>query len=246
MKLPQKLAKPPLVEAIFEMRFKSKAIVSSILPGLLFTKLSGAKSIERLPAAEFPQQLRNADPALQYAPLVRVGWDRFVILIGDRNLALACKHPYPGWKEFKPAIVHLVELVKEANIVDDVERMSLKNTNILPSEMGTVADLIKFDLIVGAHHAANDNLLIRVEILQDDLLHIVQIATSGTAKFPDGTARSGAMLDIDTIAIAADTPLAKLAERLAERIDVIHAGNKFMFFDCLKPETVHKLEPSYD
>ena len=70
-KLPLKLGKEPLIEALFEMRFKATAPVSNILPGLLFTKFKGEKKIEKLPAAQLPEELRKVDPSLHYAPLLR-------------------------------------------------------------------------------------------------------------------------------------------------------------------------------
>jgi uncharacterized protein (TIGR04255 family) len=246
MKLPHKLAKQPVIEAIFEMRFKSQAAVSSILPGFLFTKLSGEKSIERLPAAEFPQQMRHIHPALQFAPLVRVRWDAFFILIGDRNVGLACKIPYPGWQAFKATILQLVEWVTQVSIIESVERAALKYTNIIPSELGDARSLVKFELLVGEHSAAGDKFQIRVEVPKDDLLHVVQIISSGTAMLADGTSRTGVTLDIDTIAAIANIPFQKFAGTLADRIEAVHRENKVMFFDCLKPETIKKLEPSYD
>jgi uncharacterized protein (TIGR04255 family) len=246
MKLPNKLAKQPVIEAIFEMRFKSQA-AASILPGFLFTKLSGEKSIERLPAAEFPQQMRNFDPNLQYAPLVRMHWDAFLILVGDRSVALACKFPYTGWSAFRPAILNLIELIRQASIIESVERMALKYINIFPSELGDASALVKFELRVGEHSAAKDNFQIRVEVpMDDDLLLIVQIIASGTAKFPDGTSRTGVTLDIDTLAMTADMPFQKFAGMLPDRIEAVHQASKVMFFDCLKPETIQKLEPTYD
>ena len=102
-KLPLKLGKEPLIEALFEMRFKATAPVSNILPGLLFTKFKGEKKIEKLPAAQLPEELRKVDPSLHYAPLLRIYWDRFMILTSDRSSGLACKMPYPGWNAaFKP------------------------------------------------------------------------------------------------------------------------------------------------
>jgi uncharacterized protein (TIGR04255 family) len=246
MKLPHKLAKQPLIEAIFEMRFKSRAAVSSILPGLLFTKLEGEKSIERLPAAELPQQLRNVDPNLQYAPLLRIQWDAFWILIGDRSVGLACRFPYPGWSAFRPAILALVELIREGSIIESVERMALKYTNIFPSELGDASALAKLELRVGEHSAMKDNFQIRVAVPMDGFLQIVQIISSGTAKLPDGTSRSGVILDIDTIAITADIPFHEFAGKLADCVDAVHRASKVMFFDCLKSETIRKLEPTYD
>ena len=99
--LPSKLKKEPIIDALFEMRFTSATSASSIVPGVLFSKLSGDKTIERLPTEQIPKQLLESEPNLRFAPLVRLHWDNFLISIGDRSLAVACKMPYPGWKTFR-------------------------------------------------------------------------------------------------------------------------------------------------
>jgi hypothetical protein len=131
MTLPKKLGKEPLVEALFEMRFKPKGPVSSILPGLVFTKFSGEKKIENLPFAGLPEQiLARIDPNVRYTPLVRIHWDNFMILCSNQSAGLACKLPYPGWTTgFKPAIIKLADLIGDAGIVDVVESVRNGSTD---------------------------------------------------------------------------------------------------------------------
>ena len=59
--LPIKLLKEPLIDAVFELRFMSSISASNVLPGYLFSKLDGKKTIERLPAADFPRPMRDMD-----------------------------------------------------------------------------------------------------------------------------------------------------------------------------------------
>ena len=63
--LPTNLKKDPLVDAVFEIRFSSSIPASSVVPGILFSKLKGQAQIERLPASDIPSQLRMLNPALQ-------------------------------------------------------------------------------------------------------------------------------------------------------------------------------------
>jgi hypothetical protein len=55
-KLPAKLKEVPIVDAVFEVRFKANVPISSLLPGLLFSKLEGKKEIQRLPALSCPNR----------------------------------------------------------------------------------------------------------------------------------------------------------------------------------------------
>ncbi len=246
MKLPLKLGKEPLIEAIFEIRFTATLPVSSILPGLMFQGLQGEKLIERLPASELPQQLRNIDPNLRYAPLIRIRWQSFTILISDQSVGLACTIPYPGWGAFKPAILKIVEIVGLAGVIESVERFSLKYTDILPLELGDLDSLVEFDLKIGPYDAAGKNVQIRAEIPKDGLIHLVQLASSGTAKMADGTTREGVALDIDTVALVGNAEFSDFFETLAERVEFGHLENKAMFFACLKQKAIDKLEPVYD
>jgi uncharacterized protein (TIGR04255 family) len=247
MKLPRKLGKEPLIEAIFEVRFTAALPVSSILPGLMFQGLQGEKVIERLPAAELPQQLRNVDPNLRYAPLVRIRWQPFMILISDQSVGLACATPYPGWAAFKPAILKIVEIIGNANVIDLVERFSLKYTNILSPTHGGIDSLLDFNLQIGPYDSTGKNVQIRAEIPQEGLIiHIVQLLSSGTARLPDGSVREGVVFDIDTISIIGPTKFSEFFSTLADRVEFGHLENKALFFACLKQKTTDDLEPIYD
>jgi len=247
-KLPKKLGKEPLVEALFDVRFKAKAPASNILPGLVFTKFEGEKRVEKLPMAELPVPLlAHIDPNIRYAPAIRIHWGNFIILSGNQSAGLACKLPYPGWTAgFKPSILKLAQLIGEAAIVDVVERFSLKYTNIVPSELGVAPVVVDFALKIGAHDVAGNLFQIRVEIPKDNLISIVQIAAEGSATFPDGTSRKGVASDIDSVAMVGETPFSEFLSGLADRLETVHQEAKSIFFGCLKPEALAKLEPTYD
>ena len=42
-----------------------------------------------------------------------------------------------------------------------------------------------------------------------------------------------------------NTSFADLQANISQRIESLHEANKAMFFSCLTPETVEKLEPEY-
>lgn len=246
-KLPIKLKKEPLIDAIFEMRFSSATPASSVLPGFLFSRCEGNKSIEQLPASELPKPIRDNDPNLQFAPLTRLQWNRFVILIGDRSLAVGCALPYPGWVEFKPAILHIVNLVKEIGIVQTVQRFSMKYIDLIPS--GAIEEQISqinLSVIIGDHTLKKETFSLRVEIPRDGILNAVQITSSAVATLPDKSTREGVIVDIDTIANVDNQDFGKWLEDLPERLEAMHAMNKSMFFECLHQEAIDALEPIYE
>ena len=130
-KLPIKLGKEPLIDAVFEVRFTGTASASDVLPGFLFGRLEGEKSLERLPTANLPKPVRDADPNLHFAPLTRLRWNNFVISISDRSLLVGCTIPYLGWVAFKPAILQIIHTIHEIGIIKNVNRFSVKYTDII-------------------------------------------------------------------------------------------------------------------
>jgi uncharacterized protein (TIGR04255 family) len=246
-KLPVKLKKEPLIDALFEMRFTSATSASSILPGVLFSMLPGKITIERLPTEQIPRHILDSDPNLRFAPLVRMHVDNFVINIGDRSLAVGCNMPYPGWKAFKPCILEVLNLLKKNDIVQAVHRFSMKYINLIPAEnqAGQVS-AINGSVVLGKHTLKQENFSLRMEIPQTSMIHAVQIISSAILTLQDGSTREGLIVDIDSITDLENPDFAFWLERLSDQLDSMHSANKAMFFECLRPETIASLEPVYE
>ena len=250
VKLPTKLKKEPLIDAIFELRFTSAVPASSILPGILFAQLIGDKSdksIERLGAADLPKQVRDADPNLQYAPIIRIHWRSFLIFISDRSVAVACKLPYVGWNAFQPAIIEVVGHLKDAEIIQSVQRYSLKYVNLLPAlDAKEPVSLLNVEISLGNHKLEKEIFQVRVEIPREGFTNAVQVASPAEVTMLDGVKKEGIIVDIDTTKNIDNEDLNGFIKNLPDKLSAIRATNKAMFFECLKPETIIALEPVYD
>lgn len=248
VKLPKKLAKEPLIDVVFEVRFVSTVPGSNILPGLLFTELGNVEGIESFPVAQLPSMARDSDPHLRYAPLSRLNWQGFNILVGDRTLGIACKMPYPGWSKFKEAIRTVLEALKNATFITEIERYSIKYVDFFDvgTDIKRGVDQFNLALSVGTHALSAENLQIRIEIPKDHFLHAVQVLTNATIPDVAGQLRTGAILDVDSFFSQEPLSVQALLENLEERIDAIHLANKQMFFDCLSKQGLANLEPVYE
>ncbi len=245
--LPLKLKKEPLIDAVFEVRFASTAPVSVILPGYLFNRLDGAKSIEALPIAQIPKAMRDADPNLKFQPLSRLTWDQFLINIGDFSVSISCKYPYLGWSSFKPAIVKVMTILAEVNLVEAVERYSLKYIDLIPSiDLQQQVAMINFDVTIAGHRLEKEPFQLRMDIPRDGLINVVQVVSSATATLNDGTTKVGLIVDVDTILKQDAISMNSLLDDFSNKLDAIHQTNKAMFFDCLTPKTIESLEPVYE
>lgn len=245
--LPKKLKKEPLIDAVFEVRFTSAFPAGGLLPGLLFGKLGGDKKLEQLPLSQLPQIMRDADSNLRFTPLSRLDWEQFYINVGDRSVSVGFKHPYPGWDSFKPAIIEVMDILKDANVIKSVERYSLKYIDLLPAtDLREQVSFVNFDVTLAGHKLENEAFQIRLEIPRDGFLHAVQVVSSATATLHTGESRQGLIVDVDTIANQQGISFEDLLSGFSDKLEVIHQANKKVFFDCLKPQTVTALEPEYD
>lgn len=245
--LPKKLKKEPLIDAVFEVRFTSAFPAGGLLPGLLFGKLVGDRKLEQLPLSQFPQVMRDADSNLRFGPLSRLDWDQFYINVGDRSVSVGFKYPYPGWANFKPAIITVMDILKDANIIKSVERYSLKYIDLLPATgLREQVSFVNFDVTLAGHKLENESFQIRLEIPRDGFIHGVQVVSSATATLHTGDSRQGLIVDVDTINNQQGISFEELLRGFPGKLEAIHQANKKVFFDCLKPQTITALEPEYD
>src|SRR5262245_7803467 len=128
MGYPTRLAKSPLIEAVFEVRFApvEGRRVEQLL-GLLYQRLARAfGAIEQLPIGGVPKQLREQRPELRYAAQFKFTGDGQAVMFGDCVLSVNVIAPYPGWARFRERCVQVVGALRETGHVDKLERFSLK------------------------------------------------------------------------------------------------------------------------
>jgi len=246
--LPSKLAKEPLIDVIFEVRFTGSVPGTTLLPGLLFNKITGITNIEPLSASQLPQSIRDGDPNLQFAPLNRLSWGDFAILVGDRSLSVGCKMPYPGWTRFKAAILEVVEVFRNAPFVTTIDRYALKYVDFFEtgSDLKKAVEQFDISLRLGKHQLSAENTMIRIEISRPPYLHAVQIMTLANIQAPGMVGRSGAVLDVDTLVVESFGDVPTLLADFAARLDAIHWANKEVFFESLNNTALEELGPSYE
>jgi uncharacterized protein (TIGR04255 family) len=247
VKLPKRLDREPLVDAVFEVRMGGAPHMADLLPGALFGQLTPKPTLQRLPAAEIPQPIRDQDPNLAFAPVIRLDWGKFTISFGDRNLVIACKLPYPKWPDFKEAILGIVAKVAEVGMVGPVERYSVKYVNLIQAPtLAAQIEKINIGVKVGEVEAKDDHLSVQVHRNEGDTLHIMSVVTGAQGKLPDGNTIFGAVVDIDSIRTAHFPDFATFATSLEPAVESLRQANKVKFFSCLKVATINEMGPNYD
>ena len=247
-RLPAKLGKEPLIDVVCGVVFASDIPADALLPGLLLPKLAGMKpKFEALPAAQLPQIIRDSDPNLLNAPLMRVVLDsQFTVLIGSKWLAVGCQMPYSGWTTFREMITTVFAVLGEAPFVKGIERHSLKYVDFIKSEEAGVS-LSRFNLQIeiAGRKLTDQSTNIRTEIVERPFLHATTIISPAIANNSDGTVMgSGVVIDVDTHRVE-KFETKEFLEKLPQLLEEIHLSNKLFFFDLLSEAGLQELDPIY-
>lgn len=248
-KLPKRLRKEPLLEAVFEYRFQTQIQLANVLPGVLYSKLTGDKSLERLPQFDLPEKMRASDQALQYLPLIKIKWQSFNVLISDKSVAVACQLPYPGWSNFKKTILEILSILHESNFVISSERYSLKYIDLVEKSLvQDQSDVVNISVNLGGQEVKNQPLQVRVEQREPDgVINLIQLVSDAYVNQGGGVIKQGFVIDIDTIKQDHSLISSEYGISHAESyLDAIHLVGKRAFFKCLTEQTLKALEPEYD
>lgn len=247
LRLPIRLEREPLVDAVFELRFAGVDYLSDILPGFLFHEFGGQATISRLPAAEIPKPMRSVDPNLRFAPTQKLDLERFVISIGDQNVLVNCKLPYPKWKYFKEAILDVTGRIKRLGIAGPVERYSLKYVNIIETSSQDVkAAGIRVDIKLGDVQVGEDHFSLQVRRNEDDIVHVLSVLTNAQVALSDGKLLSGTVIDVDSIRQLSSPQFNEFVDSLEFGIESLRQANKAKFFGCLTEQAINAMGPVYE
>jgi len=246
--LPTKLGKEPLIDVVCGVSFDSEYPAETILPGLLLSILTDKQpKFETLPVAQLPQLVRNSDPNLQNAPLMRIVVDeQFTILIGSKWLGVGCQMPYAGWSAFREMIQTAFNVLRDVPSLKGIERHSLKYVDFVKTENG-IESLSSFNLEieVASRKLTDQATQLRTEIVDGHFLHAVTIMLPANAVQPDGSSIAGTLIDIDTHRIEVFV-LDDFLSQLLNLLDEIHLANKKFFFDLVSDARLNELEPKYE
>jgi len=245
-RIPVRLKKEPLIEAVWEIRFTSaKPSVADLLPGLVFKALPDKyPNIVRLPSADIPAPIVEHDPKLRYVPKIRLEGGDQAVQIGEHVVSLSCRRPYSGWKTFSEDIRTVIKIVRDTGLIDRLERFSLKYIDLIELDQPPSLSCLNLELKMGGYEIDTRPVQLRTEIKEGDLIHIIQIVSPAEASIPGKPDRvSGVLLDIDSI-----RPMKKNESwpDVDSHLDDVHLSSKKMFFGLLTPETIDNLEPEYE
>jgi len=243
-KVPVKLERDPIVEAVFEIRFESKSSsASEILPGLMYDKFKASfKPPERLPIADLPKQFQELDATLRYQPRLRLDREPFSIFIGDRSVLVSCAKPYVGWPSFKPMIIDAMNALRQTDLVSKVERCSIKYVNLIEAKsLGEQFTKLEFTAKLGGYDLTEWLTNVRTEIKEDDVITLIEVRSNAIITTPNKQVASGLFVAVDAI----HPSPTEFWENLAQFVEKVHTKEKQVFFDLLTEDAKTSLGAQY-
>lgn len=246
-RVPSRLRRDPILEAICEIRFDSESKnVAALLPGLLFKRLGKSyPTLERLPVADLPVEIRDTVPDSVHQPHFRLHGDIGILQIAERKISVASLHEkYPGWATFRPVVCEAWNAAVETDLIKTVNRVSVKFVNMVDiSEEMMLSDVMSMRFHLGEREIRREPFQFSTEVENNGHVSVLQIMNPAKATFPNGSSRTGMLLDVDTIKVVeGEVPFTEVGTLL----DAAHDEEKRVFFSLLTQKTVDRMEPEYD
>ena len=235
---PTRLERPPLTEAIFEMRFEPAVGQSGeLLPGLMFQHLKHVFSrVEPTPVGIIPKEMRLQHSHLRYVGQFRLAGDNDSLYLGDNVATLSRKPVYGNWGSFSGRCLEVATALRTTEYVDTIQRYSLKYNNSFDVANHPL-EPFRIQLDIERHSMSADGFALRFETRPDRFRTIVEIKSI----VQDSSSKRGTSFTIDTICT---NELGDFWERIAEYLGAAHAVVEDHFFGLLKSETIESFGPS--
>ncbi len=241
MRIPRRLARNPIVDAIAEVRFSSN-IPNDAIIGLVYTNLRGEfGKPEDLPILQIPAALREKDPNLRYQACYKFTKPGNVLLIGPHNVALST-YPYSDWGAASPLLNQILSRLHSVGLFERIERIGLRYVNFF--ENLNILDHSTLTLNVRNVSLARESITLRTETHSKEFTVITQIANRARVQV-SGESRNGSVLDLDIVKELLDAKTDAVPELL---MDLFKAANEIAdsaFFNLLEEDFIATFGPEY-
>lgn len=237
-----KLKDDAIIEALVELRFAPDE-----LPELVVARLSDSPDWvrfkkKRLPAADIPQPLRQADPVLIHQPLLELiepqGESR--VRIGPAMMSFHWHVRYRGWEDFGPRLDALADHFFKVLRGTPITRVGLRYVNALTAKrhrIATIDDLwLKVEVGENRIHAPlNVNFITAVDETHSVTTRVASPEFIKNSTVPDATA----FVDVDVF-----TPpgfAATDAKAVSAWLAKAHVVKNDAFFALIPPPILKEL-----
>lgn len=240
IRIPKRLDKCPLVDALIEIRFNShfdKSVIFGLIYGIIKDMYPGR--VVNLPLSQIPAQIRDNDPNLQFKPLYRIEGADTILQIGTDVICISSKIPYIGWEALSDKALTIINRLFGNGVIKTVLRLGHRYVNFFE---GNIEGKLNIAFTFVPQYNPINN-LIRTEVKDGDFISTLQYSNSAVYKpINDASERKGCLIDIDTFKTYSDD---FFAHNIKQEIDAAHASEKNLFYSLLKESFIQELNPTY-
>jgi len=169
----------PLVEVVFEVRFKPSINFATELLIAVNNTFENQSSIFNADGLQIPPEIKKSQPELYYVPSYRINYPSFSLLISDGGLVVlknTLDSQYDGWEDFKVFPLKFIEILKKKNKILDILRISLKYTNLIPKE--SALDDLRLSIQLGdSRPDGNTKITLQTEDKEEDFTCLTEISS---------------------------------------------------------------------
>ena len=184
-----------------------------------------------------------SDPSLAFRPQVAMSKDNRIIQVGPKVVSVALRAPYPGWTDFSAFVCQVFDVVCRQSFINTFDWLSLKYVDVVSFEGSSPRlDWLNADVALGGNRIDEQPSALRVEYVEGPVTTVVQVTSPVQAQQLGQPARTGLLLDVDTIH---REPFSDFAGQYRAVLEQLHDRNKRHFFSLLSKETEQRLGPEY-
>ena len=236
---PTRLSPDPILEVLLEIRFEHSSIPEVIVGQLVAAPAWAGYTVQRLPMADVPSQLRAQDANLRYLPMLQLDkpGGSELIRVGPTVISMHAVAPYPGWADILPRFHMMVDALYGVLSEPFVTRAGLRYVNVLTMDhyVNSVWDL-DLDFTVAS---ARPNEEFVAAYRTEETTDLSAQVTVASKAFISGPLSGVAAIDVDVFTPNAAGQILK--ESLIAWLERAHAAEKRAFFALLPDTIVEKL-----
>jgi uncharacterized protein (TIGR04255 family) len=242
-RIPERLKNDAIIEAIFELRFKTTTQPEFLVVRLADHEPWKSFSQARLPAYGIPENIRQVDPNFTYQPIFELTEpnQHRAIKIGPSVLSYHLRQPYVGWATFQRELNATTTKLFQCAEHLVLNRLGLRYVNALSSKLhgiGSIADLDLSLTVAGTRveGKVNVNFIALGSGSSDGAVRVA----SPEFVFPRMPNEASVLVDVDIFTKAGFE--AREEEPVLEWLENAHTTEKQEFFCLLTDETISRLK----
>lgn len=242
--IPSKIRNDAILEALCQFQFKTTDLPELVIGRLSLETKWKDFTPNRLPFADIPVPVRNADPTLKSQPtfeLRNADGSRIVRL----NESMVSYHvvgveKYCGWPQFKPEIAEAAGAIFERLQAAEITRIALRYINAIDPRRHFVNSLheLELDVRAGGGKVSGSLNLNYVEMRGSEHVTTTRVAHP---QFVHGTLPDRTVAVIDVEVTTPSQFAAASRDRVMTWVEDAHTYEKEAFFKLIPPQVLAQL-----